>query len=129
MAGTQAPKGFGLLFVLVGVPLILWSAVGTNKELAELDTPEAREAQCRAKAADFELSEGAAEGFCGCLVREADKRGLNREHGSYDEAGLIPVVELCYQTSVVQEPARGGAPHGVKFLPGTGRGTTPLRLK
>ena len=26
MIGTQAPKGFGLLFVIVGIPLILWNA-------------------------------------------------------------------------------------------------------
>ena len=37
MFGTQAPKGLGILFVFVGVPLILWDAAGTKDELDALD--------------------------------------------------------------------------------------------
>src|SRR5687768_9771337 len=57
MAGTQAPKGFGILFVFVGVPLIVWNAAGVSGELGALDasssSSSARIEQCIANTAEL----------------------------------------------------------------------------
>jgi hypothetical protein len=102
MAGTQAPKGFGLVFALVGVPLILWSAWGTKDELAALDSTEARQAQCIEKTSHLASLRNNAEDMCHCVVLEAEKRGITQRYGAYDEDALMPVVEMCYQAHVVQ---------------------------
>jgi hypothetical protein len=71
MAGTQAPKGFGLAFVLIGVPLIFWSASGTNQKVAALDTPESRQASCVAKVDGLGVKGTQATEMCGCIVERA----------------------------------------------------------
>ena len=101
MAGTQAPKGFGLIFAVVGVPLILWSAWGTKGELTALDNTESRQAQCLEKTAHLLSLRNDAEDLCHCVVLEAEKRGITQRGGAYDEDALMPVVEMCYQAHVV----------------------------
>ena len=100
MAGTQAPKGFGILFVLVGIPLILWSAWGTNESIAALDSTEARQKQCVAKTAALSISPDDAESMCSCVVEEAKERGIFKPHGAYDEKALRPVVDMCLEANV-----------------------------
>ena len=100
MAGTQAPKGFGLLFILVGIPLILWSASGTNESMAALDTREAREARCIQKIAHVPLSPENAQAICGCTVRKAEEQGITQSGGAYDEEAIRPIVESCYAANI-----------------------------
>ena len=102
MAGTQAPKGFGLLFVLVGVPAILWSAWGASGEREALDSPAARRAQCLERTGPLSLSTADAEALCGCVVAEAERRGIGQRGGGYDRDRLGPVVELCFETHVAR---------------------------
>lgn len=90
-----------MLFVLVGIPAILWSAWGTNDELKALDSTEARQARCVEKISSLALSREDSQGMCRCMVMEADKRGVT-EQGALDEGALKPVVELCYQVYVLQ---------------------------
>lgn len=97
MAGTQAPKGFGLAFVFIGIPLILWSAAGTNKKMAKLDTTEARQAKCIENTASVSISPELRKDLCRCVVREAERRGITGPYGSYDKDRLKPVVDKCYE--------------------------------
>ena len=99
MAGTQVPKGFGILFVLVGIPLILWSAAGTKKDLAALDAssnaPAARIERCVAKIAEFLPDESIRRPVCECVVAKATARGALGEYGSYDREALGPIIGEC----------------------------------
>ena len=99
MIGTQAPKGFGLLFVIVGIPLILWNASGTNSELEPLDasgsTESARIEACEAKAVKLEPNSSARRQLCGCIVKKASERGAFKDYGAYDEGLLEPIVGEC----------------------------------
>lgn len=99
MAGTQAPKGFLLLFVVVGIPLILWSAANTNSELQALDassgTEAARIAACEAKMVKLQPDTSMRRRLCGCIVGKAAERGAFRDYGSYDEASLAPAIRAC----------------------------------
>ncbi|WP_308516078.1 hypothetical protein [Sphingomonas flavescens] len=100
MAGTQAPKGFGLAFVVIGIPLIIWRATGTNRELAAMDTTEARTAQCVAKAEPITKSRSDAEAICGCVVRRAASAGIAQPHGAYDEDALRPIIGQCFDERI-----------------------------
>ena len=102
MAATQAPKGFGLLFALIGVPLILWSAWGANDELKALDSPDSRRKLCLERARPLSLPAADAEAMCGCIVREAARRGIEQRRGAYDRDGIRTVVELCYESHLAQ---------------------------
>ena len=99
MIGTQAPKGFGILFVIVGIPLILWDASGTNSELEALDasgsTESARIEVCEAKAVKLEPKSSARRQLCGCIVKKAYERGAFKDYGAYDEGLLEPIVSEC----------------------------------
>ncbi|KRA83018.1 hypothetical protein [Altererythrobacter sp. Root672] len=105
MASTQAPKGFALLFAVVGIPLILWQSWGANEELKALDTTEARQARCVEQTASVQLSREDAQGVCRCMVLEAEKRGITKAHGSYDMDALKSVVERCFDAHVLQQTA------------------------
>ena len=100
MAGTQAPKGFGLAFALIGVPLIFWSASGTNQKVAALDTPESRQASCVAKLDGLGVKGTQAMEMCGCIVERAAAAGITEQHGAYDEKALAPIVNACYADHV-----------------------------
>ena len=99
MAGTQAPKGFGILFALVGIPLIIWSAAGTNEELKALDaasnTPGARVEQCVANTAELLADTSIRRVVCECVVEKATARGALEDHGSYDREALEPIIGEC----------------------------------
>jgi hypothetical protein len=97
MAGTQAPKGFGILFALVGIPMILWSASGVSGELRSLDSPDRRQAQCLENISSLGLQAGTAQELCSCTVSEADKRGITSRYGAYDRDALGPIVDFCYR--------------------------------
>lgn len=96
MAGTQAPKGFALAFVFIGIPLILWSAAGSNKQMAALETSEARQAKCIENTASVDISPELRKDLCRCVVREAERQGITGRYGSYDKDRLRPVVDKCY---------------------------------
>lgn len=102
MAGTQAPKGFALLFIVVGIPLIIWSATNTNAELEALDasssTEQSRLAACEAKTVKLRSDPTMRRRLCGCIVSKAAERGAFKDYGSYDEALLAPVVSECAQS-------------------------------
>lgn len=100
MAGIHAPKGFGLMFVLVGIPLILWSAWGTNRQLTSLDSTEARQKQCIARAGELSIAGDEAQSFCSCLVSRAKSAGILKRHGGYDEKALKPIVDACAEDYV-----------------------------
>ena len=102
MAGIQAPTGFGLLFALIGVPAILWSAWGANGELNALDSPESRRRLCLERTGPLSLPAEDDEALCGCVVREAHERGIEQSRGGYDRDGIGRVVELCYETHVAR---------------------------
>jgi hypothetical protein len=99
MAGTQAPKGFGLLFVFVGIPLIIWNAAGTNRELEALDassnTSGARIEQCIANTAELAPDLSIRRAVCECVVAKATARGALEKYGSYDRDALDPIVGEC----------------------------------
>lgn len=103
MIGTQATKGFGLLFAIVGIPLILWNASGANSELAALDasssTESARIEACEAKAIKLEPNSSARRQLCGCIVEKASERGAFKDYGAYDEGLLEPIVGECMRGS------------------------------
>lgn len=102
MASAQIPGGLGILVLVVGLPIILYDAAGTNAELEQLNSEEAREARCMQTAAEHSLPDADREALCSCIVAEADARGLNRNQGGYDETGLNEVLQICYQVTVVQ---------------------------
>lgn len=99
MAGTQTPKGFGILFALVGIPLIIWSAMGTREELDALNasssTSDARVEQCLAKTAEWVPDTSIRRPVCECVVAKATKRGAVTDYGGYDEERLGPIVDEC----------------------------------
>lgn len=103
MIGTQAPKGFGLLFVIVGIPLILWNAVGTSGELEALDdsssTKNARIEACETKAIKFEPNASVRREMCGCIVEKAAENRAFKDYGAYDERLLEPIVSECMRGS------------------------------
>ena len=102
MAGTQAPKGFALLFIVVGIPLILWSAAGTNSELEAFDasssTEQARIEACETKTIKLQSDPTMRRRMCGCIVRKATERRALKDYGAYDEALLAPIVSECAQS-------------------------------
>jgi hypothetical protein len=99
MAGTQAPKGFGILFVLVGVPLIIWSAAGANEDLKALNassnTRGARVEQCVANTAEVLEDTSIRRVVCECVVDKASARGALGDYGSYDRDALDPIIGEC----------------------------------
>ena len=99
MAGTQAPKGFGLLFVFVGIPLIIWSAAGTSGELEALDASgnptAARIEQCVANPAELLPDLSIRRPVCECVVGKATTRDAVEDYGSYDKAVLAPIISEC----------------------------------
>lgn len=103
MASAQAPKGFGLLFVIVGIPLIIWNAAGTGREMEALDASGSTEVErieaCVAKAAKFEPDLATPRQTCGCIVKKAAERGAFKEYDAYDENLLAPIVGECMRGS------------------------------
>lgn len=99
MAGTQAPKGFGLLFVFVGIPLIIWSAAGTNEEMNALDASSnptaARVEQCIANTAELQPDLSIRRSVCECVVDKATARDAFDRYGSYDRDALGPILGEC----------------------------------
>lgn len=99
MTSTQAPKGFGILFVLVGIPLILWNAAGTSDELdalnAKADTGGRRIEQCVANTAGLVSDPSLRRHVCECVVAKATARGALADFGGYDEAALDPIIGEC----------------------------------
>ena len=99
MAGTQAPKGFALLFVIVGIPLIVWSATSTSSKLETLDasssTENARLAACEVKTVKFQSDASMRRQLCGCIVKKAAERRVFKDYGAYDEALLTPIIGEC----------------------------------
>lgn len=99
MAGTRAPKGFGILFTVVGVPLIIWSAARANSDLDALDksrsTEEARVEQCLANTIKVLPDLSIRRPVCECVVAKAEKRGASRRYGAYDTDALGPVIGEC----------------------------------
>lgn len=99
MANTQSPKILGILFAVVGIPLIVWSASGTHGELEALNTESsshsARVAACEAKSVQFERDPSARRDLCGCIVRTAESRGAFKPYGGYDESLLEPIISQC----------------------------------
>lgn len=103
MAGTQAPKGFGLLFAIVGIPLIVWDAAGTSNELEALDasssSENARIKACVTKTAKFGRDVSTHRQICGCIVKKAAERRAFKDYGAYDEALLEPIISECIRGS------------------------------
>ena len=99
MAGTQASKGFGILFVLVGIPFIIWNAAGANEELAALDassnTSGARIEQCIANTAELLPDLPIRRTVCECVVDKATARDALDKYGSYDQDALEPIIGEC----------------------------------
>ena len=99
MAGTQAPKGFGLFFLFIGIPLIIWNAAGANSELEALDassnTTDARIEQCVANTAELVSDASVRRQVCGCVVGKAAARGALEEYGSYDSDALDLIIAEC----------------------------------
>jgi hypothetical protein len=99
MAGIQAPKGFGILFAIVGVPLIVWSAAGTRRDLERLDasssTESARIEACVAKTAEIVPDALIRRHVCGCVVDKAAAQGAFERYGAYDRDVLDPIVGKC----------------------------------
>ena len=99
MAGTQAPKGFGILSALVGVPLILWDASRTNDQLKALEAlssaPDGRIELCVERTAEIVPNDDLRADVCKCVVDKATKRGALGQYGSYDADQLNPIVSEC----------------------------------
>lgn len=92
------------LFACVGVPLILADAASTSGELSAVDqrAEASRASRCVDLATERGLSRAPAQSLCGCIVREAERRGIDGPHGSYDEARLPAVVSHCERTTGVE---------------------------
>ncbi|OWQ91741.1 hypothetical protein [Sphingopyxis witflariensis] len=103
MAGTQVPKGFGLLFAIVGIPLIVWDAAGTSNEMEALDasssTENARIEACVTTAVKSGPDLSTHRQICGCIVKKAAERGAFKDYGAYDDALLEPIVDECMRGS------------------------------
>ncbi len=97
--GTRVPKGLGIGVMLVGVPLVLWSAASTSDELNALDAEsssrEGRVEACIAKTGHLGIPPARHRDMCMCVVDKAQERGVAASYGSYDEAGLEKVVKSC----------------------------------
>ncbi|MFN2100346.1 hypothetical protein [Altererythrobacter sp. MF3-039] len=100
MAATQAPKGFAILFVLVGVPLIMWDAWSTsgeiNKNRSSANAAEARQARCVSKMNVADIPQEMRAELCRCVANEAKARGLSPRPEGYDAQTLEPMVEDCW---------------------------------
>lgn len=96
--GTQVPKGFGTAFMLIGVPLILWSAMGTSSDLNKLDqqssSREGRVNLCIERTTGL-VHPGKQVEMCNCVVDEALKRGADERFGSYNEKALDSAINSC----------------------------------
>ncbi len=99
MAGTQAPRNFGILFALVGVPLIIWNAAGTRRDLDRLEaasnTQGARIEKCMANTGEAVPDTSIRRHVCGCIVSKAAARDAFEENGSYDRKLLEPIIGEC----------------------------------
>ncbi|UKK85993.1 hypothetical protein L7H23_07790 [Sphingopyxis sp. BSN-002] len=99
MAGTQAPRGFALIFAIVGIPLIIWNAADASGELGALDASSSTEAAridyCVAKAAEFEPEMPAPRRTCECIVAKAAAQGALKDYGAYDETKLESIIGEC----------------------------------
>lgn len=99
MASTQAPTGFGVLFAIVAVPLIVWSAAGTKRDLETLDgssnAHKGRIEKCVANTAEFVPNSSMRRQVCGCVVDKAAARGAFERYGAYDKESLDPIVGQC----------------------------------
>jgi hypothetical protein len=101
MAGNQAPKGFGILFVLVGIPLIIWSAADANSELQALKAGSSpsgvRVESCVAKTEGLISIPGLHRDVCECVVENATEQDALGDYGGYDKAALGPIIDQCLQ--------------------------------
>jgi len=88
---------FAMVFAGVGVPFILADSASTARDLESLDrrADAAREARCIGLAGQYGLAREAGRSLCRCVVGEAGRRGIERPHGAYDEAGLPEVLGHC----------------------------------
>lgn len=98
--GTQVPKGLGIGLMVVGVPLILWSAAGSRTELdaleAQTGTREARVERCLALVHEHRAAAPADQlPLCNCIVDRADERGIDSSFGGYDQDGIEAVIKSC----------------------------------
>jgi hypothetical protein len=101
MAGTQVPKGLGIAMLIVGIPIILWNAVGVSQQLDEAkaasNSVEGRIERCMALGAEELPDESIRHAVCGCVVEKASASGANRDYGAYDEDLLMPIFGECYR--------------------------------
>lgn len=99
MAGTQVPKGVGIAFAVIGVPLIIMSAAGTHKELEALNASGGSEAvrvdQCIAKTMTIVPDPSLRRAVCACVVHKAAARGGFKDFGAYDRRVLDPIADEC----------------------------------
>ena len=99
MNNARTPKILGILFAIVGIPVIVWDAAGTHSDLKSLNNTsgldDARIAACEAKSVAFERDPSARRDLCACIVRTAKNRGAFRDYGGYDERMLEPIINQC----------------------------------
>jgi len=97
--GTQVPKGLGISVMLIGVPLILWSAGSTNAQLDALDietsSREVRLDRCIALAGEHGAAPKDQLPLCQCVVDKAAEWGAETRFGGYDERGIEAAVNSC----------------------------------
>jgi len=97
--GTQVPKGLGLGVLVVGTPLILWSAADTNLQLDTLNTEtssrEVRIERCVKLADQYGADRRDQLPLCECVVDKASERGIQTSYGGYEEAGVEAVIKSC----------------------------------
>ena len=81
----------------IGLPLGLWDAISTGDRIAAVhsDAEVERFPICVDKTLEVGIPQSRAEEFCGCVVRESEKRGANQSYGSYDEDKLKDIVIDC----------------------------------
>lgn len=92
--GTQAPKYMGLIFTVIGVPLILWDADRTKDELDALAVTDNRQEMCLEKTAHLAIPDHKRGDICRCMITEVDRRGIVYRKGD-SLSKLKPLVEGC----------------------------------
>lgn len=95
--GKHVPKAVGLAILAVITPLAIWQASRTSDALDELDRDAhtSRYKAFRERSHELGLPLHKAQPFCRCVTNEVKKRGAERVYGSYKDAALIDIMNMC----------------------------------
>ncbi|MCA0977360.1 hypothetical protein LCM19_03175 [Qipengyuania flava] len=104
--GTEVPRGIGIAFWLIGVPLIIWKASATYDGWSELTDGkpdiEKLHTLCVEDTASSALPEYKRSEICSCMINESQTRGLLDDGPDFPKDHFKEVTYACIDVHVNQ---------------------------